>query len=199
MVSAGLSNTSTQTCPEFKHKTKFPYKKVQVLQKMAQFCQLHFPHQWSAHQILCSVSQIINSSAWQIWPSPRLSLVGIGASCYSFKAGNLDLAVGCMWKDNNWSWCTSEWTGSRAKTRVHDSWLWWDCRAGPAQGLCHHLHKVPQWIRQMIMAKSQILKEMGNKLWKMEHWNSLGEVVLCPVPNCKQHKSTEIKENISSP
>lgn len=97
MVSAGLSNTSTWTCPEFKHKVKFPYKKVHVLQKMAQFCQLHLPHQYSAHQFLCSVSPIINSSAWQIWPSARLSLVGAGAGYCSFKADNLDTAVGCMW------------------------------------------------------------------------------------------------------
>lgn len=62
-VFAGLSNTSTWTCPEFKHKTKFPSQKVQVLQKMAQFCQLHLPHQCSAHQVLCTVSQILNSSA----------------------------------------------------------------------------------------------------------------------------------------
>lgn len=129
MVSAGLSNTSTETCPEFKHKPKFPYKKVQVLQKMAQFCQLHLPHQCSAHQILYSVSQFINSSVWQIWPSPRLSLVGIGAGCCSFKAGNLDMQWAVCERDNNWSQCMSEWTGSRAKTRVHDSspWLWWDC------------------------------------------------------------------------
>lgn len=98
MVSAGLRTTSTWTCPEFKHKAKFPYKKVQVLQKMAQFCQLHLPHRCSTHQVLCSVSQIINSGAWQIWPSPRLSLVGIGAGCCSFEAGSLDMAVGCMCK-----------------------------------------------------------------------------------------------------
>lgn len=144
MVSAGLNTTSAWTCAEFEHKAKFPYKKAQVLQKLAQLGQLQLPQRF-----LCSFTQIINSSAWQIWPSPRLSLVGGGARFCSFKASYLDMTVGSMSvaRDNNWSWHNWECTGSRARTWVHDFSLTALMRlrkAGCAQGLYHHLHNVWQ-------------------------------------------------------
>lgn len=149
MVSAELNTTSTWTYPEFKHKAKFPYRKAQVLQKLVQLCQLQLPHRCSAHHFLCSFTLIINSSAWQIWPSPRLSLVGGRVGYCSFKASDLDVTVGCMSlaRDNTWSQHNWEWTGSGARTWVCDSSpmaLTRVCRAGCAQGLYHCLRKVWQ-------------------------------------------------------
>lgn len=132
---AGLNDTAA----EFEHKAKFPYKKAQVLQKLPQLSQLQPP---ATPPVPCPPlpSQLTpimntNSSAWQIWPSPSLSLVGGGAGCCSFKATGLGMTMGCMAvvRDNNWSQHNWEWTGSGSRTGVHVSEfttllprLWWD-------------------------------------------------------------------------
>lgn len=150
----------------------------------------------SAHHLLCSFTQVMNSSSWQIWPSPRLSLAGGEAGYCSVKASDLNMTVGCMLvaRDNSWSQHDWEWTGSWARTWVHDSSpmaLTRLCRARHAQGLYHCLHRVWQQTRnikgmqpetatlqlQIIMARSQSLKEIGDKLWEMRHWKPLWEGV----------------------